>query len=184
MISLTEPIASESALSRIEKRTRQYADVRADLSALMAEITDRLNAVTRENLPLLKKLVARAAEKHADLTAALNAAPQLFEKPRTMVLHGIKVGFRKNEGRIEFDDPDDVVERIQEFLDDPEPYLRTVIQPNKEALAALNGADLKRLGCRVVETSDSVVIKPVGDDIDKKITAFQRAAGLSPADVT
>ena len=172
MITLIEPGAGESAISRIEKRARQYADVRSDLAVLMDEMNERINAMTREHLPLLKKLVARAAEKHADLAAALTASPQLFEKPRTIVLHGIKVGFRKNEGRLEFDDPDDVVQRIQQLLDDPERYLRVTTQPDKEALTGLPGADLKRLGCRLVETTDTVVIKAVAGDLEKKINSL------------
>jgi hypothetical protein len=127
-------------------------------------------------MPLLKKLIARAAESHAELEAALLAAPQLFEKPRTVVLHAIKVGFRKNEGRIEFEDADAVVNRIQQLLDVPERYLRVTIQPDKEALATLSGSDLKRLGCRLVETTDSVVIKPVAGDLEKQINILLKGA--------
>lgn len=176
MISLTESIAGESSISRIEKRARNYADVRLELSNLLAELNGKIDALTREKLPILKKLAARAADKHADLEAALVESRQLFEKPRTIVLHGIKVGFRKNEGRIEFDDSDAVVTRIQQLMEAPDRFLRMVATPNKEALASLSVADLKRLGCRVVETTDSVVIKPVAGDLDKKINALLKGA--------
>jgi hypothetical protein len=68
-----------------------------------------------------------------------------------------------------------VVEKIQQFFDAPEPYLRIVTQPNKEALATLPVAELKRLGCRVVDTMDTVVIKSV-DDAEKKISVLLKGA--------
>jgi hypothetical protein len=176
MTTLTEPFAGETPINRIEKRARHYADVRSELISVMGELNEKINALTREKLPLLKKLAARAAEKHADLEAALSVAPHLFEKPRTVVFHGIKVGFRKNEGCLEFDDAEVVVKRIQQLLDAPDHYLRTVTQPNKETLASLSAADLKRLGCRLIETSDSIVIKPVAGEIDKKIQALLKGA--------
>jgi phage host-nuclease inhibitor protein Gam len=176
MYRLTEPLAGESALNRIEKRAREYADIRAELATLVTALQEKIEALTREKLPVLKRLAARAAERHAELEAAVLAAPQLFEKPRTAVFHGIKVGFRKNEGRIEFEDADALVERIQELMEEPEHYLRTVITPDKEALATLPGHDLKRLGCRLVETTDAVVIKPVAGDLEKQITALLKDA--------
>lgn len=169
-------MAGESAMNRIEKRARDYADVRGELSVLVTALNEKIEALTREKLPALKRLAARAAERHADLAAALAAAPQLFDKPRTTVFHGIKVGYRKNEGRIEFDDADALVERIQELLETPEQYLRTVVTPDKEALATLPGHDLKRLGCRLVETTDAVVIKPVAGDLEKQVTALLKGA--------
>jgi hypothetical protein len=181
MTTPTEHTAGETAINRVEKRARHYADVRSELASVMGELNEKIDALTREKLPFLKTLAPRAAEKHADLEAALSVAPHLFEKPRTVVLHGIKVGFRKNEGRLEFDDADAVVKRIQQLLDMPDRYLRTVTQPNKETLANLSCADLKRLGCRLIETSDSIVIKPVAGDIDKKIQALLKGAEVEAA---
>jgi len=163
-------------MNRIEKRARDYADVRGELSTVVTSLNEKIEALTREKLPALKRLAARAAERHAELEAALLAARQLFEKPRTTVFHGIKVGFRKNEGRIEFDDANALVKRIQELLAAPEKYLRTVTTPDKEVLATLPGHALKRLGCRLVETTDVVVIKPVAGDLEKQITALLKGA--------
>ena len=175
MIAFTENLAGESSRSRIEKGARSYNELRGELAAVIGELNEKIEALTLKKLPLIKKLAGRAAEKHKELETAILAAPQLFEKPRTAVFHGIKCGFRKNEGRIEFDDPESVVEKIQQFFDAPEPYLRIVTQPNKEALAALPVTELRRLGCRVVDTTDTVVIKSV-DDAEKKISVLLKGA--------
>ncbi len=176
----TETFAGESAMTRIENRAHVYNELRGELADLIGELNDEIDALTRERMPVIKKLATRVAAQHTDLEAAITAAPHLFQKPRTITLHGIKCGFRKNEGRIEFDDPDLVVKKIYQNFDAPEPYLRIVTQPNKEALATLPGADLKRLGCRIVDTTDVVVIKPADSDIEKKINTFLKTA-LEPA---
>ena len=143
---------------------------------LISELNDEIDALTREKMPAIKKLAARVASQHTELETAITAEPQLFQKPRTLTLHGIKCGFRKSEGRVEFDDPELVVKKIYQNFDAPEPYLRIVTQPNKEALATLPGTDLKRLGCRIVDTTDVVVIKSVDSDIEKKINVFLKTA--------
>jgi hypothetical protein len=172
MIAFTETLAGESALTRIENRARNYTELRGEIAALVGELNERIDSLTRAKMPLIKKLAARAATEHAELEAAITAAPHLFEKPRTLTFHGVKCGFRKNEGRLEFDDPDRVVQKIYQIFDAPEPFLRIVTQPNKETLATLPGTDLKRLGCRIVDTTDVVVIKPADSDLDKKINAL------------
>ena len=181
MIAFTENFGGESALAQIEKRARCYTELRGELSALVGELNDKIEALTREKMPLLKKLATRTAAQHAELEAAIAAVPHLFEKPRTIVFHGVKCGFRKSEGRIEFDDPELVVKKIYQFLDTPEPFLRIITQPNKEALATLARANLKRLGCRVVDTVDIVVIKPADSGIEKKINAFLKSVLDQPA---
>ena len=52
----------------------------------------------------LKALKARAAEVAAareDLVAAVEAAPHLFEKPKTQTADGVKFGWMKQRGSID-----------------------------------------------------------------------------------
>ena len=176
MIAFTETFAGESTLALIEKRARTYADLRGELTTVISELNEKIDALTREKLPLLKKLAARVAAQHAELENAITAVPHLFQKPRTLVFHGVKCGFRKSEGRIEFDDPELVVKKIYQIFDAPESFLRITTQPNKEALATLSGADLKRLGCRIADTTDIVIVKPEDSDIEKKINVLLKTA--------
>jgi phage host-nuclease inhibitor protein Gam len=176
MTNLTESIAGGSAMSRIDKHARSYTELRGKIAAIIDELNENIDLLTQEKMPLINELVANAAAQHAELEAAITAAPQLFQKPRTMTLHGLKCGFRKSEGRIEFDDPDTVVKRIHQMFDAPEPFLRIVTQPNKQALSTLPDIDLKRLGCRVVDPADVVVIKSADNDIEKKVNALFKVA--------
>ena len=172
-----EPL--DGRMARIESQVRAYADVREKLAVRLKELNARMEAMTREAMPELKEMARRAAERHAQLEAVVKASPQLFIRPRTAVFHGLKVGFRRQEGRLEYEDADEVVERVRRLLPDPDPYLHTVTLPDREALAGLPPEELDRLGCRWVEGADVVVIKPVAGDLDRQIQRLFRESGAA-----
>jgi phage host-nuclease inhibitor protein Gam len=176
MISTTENTVGINAMNEIEKRAASYAQLREQLAAIITELNAKIDILTREKMPIIKKLVGRSAEKHAELKATIESHPDLFKKPRTVVFHGIKCGYRKNEGQIEFDDAEAVVKKIKQIFAVPETFLRIIEEPNKDALASLNGRDLKAIGVRITETTDEVVIKPVDSDVDKKVNALLKSA--------
>ena len=163
-------------LLEIESRCRLFAEERSLLAAAVKELNDEMESVKRKRLPRIKRLIADAAGAHSLLKADLEAAPALFEKPRTHVFHGIKVGYQKGRGGIEIADEDRTIARIKELLDRPENYIRTIEQPNKKALAQLPVADLKKVGCTVVNTTDEIVIEPTDSAVDKIVSALLKDA--------
>ena len=46
------------------------------------------------------------ALSYESLRALIEESPELFEKPRSVVLHGIKLGYQKGKGGIVWDDAD------------------------------------------------------------------------------
>jgi hypothetical protein len=50
--------------------------------------------------------------------------------------------------------------------------IKTTKKPIKKALEDLDVGALKRIGCRVVETGDEIVIKPADSEVDKIVTAL------------
>ena len=131
----------------------------------------------RKYLPVLREAVARAARAKLALYSAIADSPGLFEKPRTLVFSGVKVGFQKGKGGIEFDDADKVVALIRkQFGDEAIAYLRVSTAPDKKMLAELPVAELKKLGCTVTETGDVVVIKPTDGEIEKTVAALLATA--------
>lgn len=165
-------------LQEIERATKLYADARADLASVVTELNDQIEAAKRKHLAEIKRLVARAADRHGALSAALQDGKDLFNKPRTATFHGIKVGFMKGKGGIAFDDADTVVARIHKLYDDAEAktLLHITEKPDKEALENLPADQLKKLGCTVVNTDDQVVIKPADSEVDKVVKALLAAA--------
>ena len=100
-----------ATLNDIEKRAKKFADLRTKLNDHVRELNDEVEAVKRRYLSAIKRLVQAAGEAHGELHQAIEASPALFEKPKTQILHGIRVGFQKGKGRMEWDDDDQVVDR-------------------------------------------------------------------------
>jgi phage host-nuclease inhibitor protein Gam len=166
-----------STLTDLDRCARLYADARDNLSGIVTDLTAGIEALKRRAMPDLKRAVARAAEHHDALLSLIADAPELFVKPKTLTLHGIRLGYVKQKGSIAWDDADAVVAAIQKYLpEQAEALIRWTAKPLKEALNQLGVADLKRIGCRVIDTGEAVVIKPVDSEVDRLVDALLRDA--------
>jgi hypothetical protein len=165
-------------LPEIDVLTRDYAAARSDLSELVADLNFEVEAAKRRRLVRLRNLVGIAAEKQNTLTAALEESKHLFERPRTLVLHGIKVGWAKAKGGLEIDDPERTVELILMHYSraDAEALLHITRRPDKDAIAKLSVGELRKLAVEVTEDGDRVVIKPTDSEVDKIVTALLKDA--------
>lgn len=162
-----------ATMEEIEKLTATFAARHEALAGSMMAFRDDQSALERKHFPRLRRLAVAMKEAQANLHAALEASPHLFERPRTVVLHGIKVGFQKAKGRIDWEDDDQVVKLIRRhFGEQFDLLVKTVHKPAKDALAQLSAAELKRLGIAVAETGDVVFVKPVDSGIDKALKAL------------
>src|SRR5574341_479260 len=146
-----------ATLAEIEALTRKYAGHRETLGAHLRGLDDALRAEKRERLPSIKRALNATAAAESDLRAAIADSPGCFEKPRTQVFHGVKVGFQKGKGKVEYDDADRVVALIRKHLPEQAVLLVKVTEtPVKKTLAELPAADLKRLGVTVEDSGDQV----------------------------
>ncbi len=161
------------SLEDIQRATRDYADARERLGASLQALQSHIESAKRGYMPELRKLLKRAAERKSALHGLIQQHPDDFKRPRTLVAHGIKVGFAKGKGRIEFGDADRVVALVEKYFpDQTETLINVKKTPVKDALAQLQAVDLKRLGVTVKEAGDQVVIKPVDSDLDKLVDAL------------
>jgi hypothetical protein len=169
-------------LTDLQILTKPYADARGQLAAVVTELNDCIESLKRKKMPAIKELVARAAEREAKLRAGIEGAPELFVQPRTVIFHGIKIGFQKGKGGIEFDDPGKVVDLIRKNFTEAEgeALIRIIEEPDKKMLALMPVADLKKIGCTVGNTADEVVIRPTDTAVDKIVTALLKAANGAP----
>ncbi|MGS5089035.1 host-nuclease inhibitor Gam family protein [Hydrogenophaga sp. A37] len=172
-------------LTDIEKRAKAFADARAEVTGIVTVLNDGIDALKRDNLPALKRCIAKVAERHDNLRALIDANPQLFTKPKTVVFHGVKVGFAKGKGGIKFDDAEQVVKLIKKHLpDQADVLIITKETPAKDALAQLSAADLKKIGCTVVNTGEQVVIKPADSEVDKLVDTLIKGATETEAEAS
>jgi hypothetical protein len=78
---------------------------------------------------------------------------------------------QKGKGKVEYLDADKVVERIKAQFTTAQAELLLDVKttPRKDALLTLDVATLKKLGCTITGTEDSVYIKCADSDVDKLV---------------
>lgn len=177
---MSETIYGTSPLDMIERKAAHYAEVRHELMDLLREIEAKQRQIIEERLGQIRAHLATVAAAEADLREWIEAYPTQFEKPRTRVFHGVKVGLQKGKGKVEIDDEPKTIRLIREKLPDEQAELliKVTERVDRRMVADLTTADLKRLGIRVVESGDQVVIRPVDGDLDKLVSTL-----LSDVDV-
>jgi arsenate reductase-like glutaredoxin family protein len=157
-------------LTDIEALTRQYAEARAALAERVQELEDEIARLRRQRLPAIRRALGAAQERRDRLASAIAEAPALFERPKSVIFHGVRVGYQKGRGSITWDDDARVVALIRRHLpDQADALIRVVERPLKTALAQLSTAELRRLGVEVVETGEEIVIRPVDGELDRLI---------------
>lgn len=165
------------SLAEIESRVKVYAEARQLLTDRVAVLKQGLDELHRDHLPGIKRALNRLAEIDGQARALIEAAPDCFVKPKTIVMHGTKVGFEKGKGKLTFDKPDAVVKRIERLMPEQVDLLiHTEKKPNKEGLSKLPASDLKRLGCTLESSGDQVVLKPVDGAVDKLVKLLLKGA--------
>lgn len=164
-------------LTDIEPTAKAYADARAKVVEIVTELNAGIDALKRDHMPALKRAITKAAEKHDQLKQIIEANPNLFVKPRTVIYHGVKIGMAKGKGGISFDDADQVVRLIKKhYPEQADVLILTTEKPSKEALGNLSVAELKKIGCNSVDAGDAVVIKPTDSEVDKLVDALLKGA--------
>lgn len=161
-------------MQTIETLAKQFSDHRHTLADLLNDIDQQQRAIIHRHLRDLRLMLADTAAKEADLRAAIEASPELFGKPRTRVLHGVKVGITKSKGKVEIPDEEKTIDRIRKLLpeDQAELLINVKEKVDRSVVSDITAADLKRLGIRIAEIDDAVVIRPVDSALDKLISAL------------
>lgn len=159
-----------SALTELATLTAEYDSSCQMLEELVAALESDLSEVKARHLAALKRQATLVARREAGIRNLVAASPGLFEKPRTMTLNGVRVGFSVSQGKVEWDDEETVVAAIRRFLkDDVSVLLQEKASPRKDALRALPASDLARIGCRIVDSGDQVLVKRQSGDVEKLI---------------
>ena len=163
-----------SNLQDIEKLAEYLANVRDELAGCVQLMQERMRAVQAEHTPRIRQLVRLAARNRAILRAAIEGHPELFRRPKTIVAHGLRIGYVKQRGKVEIVDEEATVARIRKQLPEEQAVLLIRVRESvdKNAVGDLKVDDLKRLGIRVTDDSEVVVIKSVDSEVEKLVAAL------------
>lgn len=157
----------------IEGAAKQYSKERGILAGLVTTLNDEILKLNRKALPSIKKAVNATKEAEAKLEVLLKGNADLFTKPRTWTIHGIKFGFSKQKGCIEIPNVDNTIKLIRKHF--PQKADLLIVQKesiSKDALGNISVDDLKKIGCKVIADTDAVVIKPTDSNVDKLVVAL------------
>jgi phage host-nuclease inhibitor protein Gam len=171
MIAPIEQVAGTNVtLAKIETGAQNYERESAMLEQLIADLERDFETVKQKHLRNIKRQAGVVANCEAELHTLIEAGPGLFIKPRTITIHGIKLGFMSSTGRLEFDDEETVIALIKKHRkDDADSFIRRKESVNKDALKTLDVADLRKLGCVIEDAGDVVVLKRVAGEVEKLI---------------
>lgn len=164
-------------IAAIDLLARQYADAQMDLDGMTNELKVVIDAAVRKCWPDLKRATTRTAERYEALHAAVSDAKSAFDQPKTRIMHGIRVGFRKAKDSVQVLNEDNTCALIKKVLPDQQDVLiSTAERPVMSALDQLDDDLLKRIGCKRVPGKDEPTAKMVDTDIDKVVAALMKGA--------
>lgn len=166
-------IASAPTHEKIDTLAKNYAQRRARVATLVSRMDEEIRAIHRRYRSDLNEALGTAEGALSALHVEIESNGQLFEKPRTWTLHGIKLGFQKGKGRVAFDDEAKVIEKLKKRFGELSPEVERCIEVaekiDRDQLRDLDGKDLAAIGVTVENTGDVVFIKAVDSSVDKLV---------------
>lgn len=165
----------EITMIEIERLTRAYASDHRELRFLIDALQAELDDAKRRSMKQIRRAVERARASREKLRQAIDERRDLFVKPRTVTIDGIKAGLQKQKGTLSFEDADQVVRLIRRHLPEmADVLIATTERPAKDAIAQLPASDLRRIGVSLTDDTDAVLIKDTAGEVDKLVEALLR----------
>ena len=153
--------------------------LRQELMLLDAEVP----AAQAAHMLTIRLMTRCVIKKQAELAEGIKAHPELFDKPRTLIVEGIKFGLRKQPGKMCWGDDEKLFKRLNDMFAaghiNPVQYegvVETRFVLVAKGLEKLDASTLKRLGVTVEADSDAVEIKSVDSDVEKMVKAVIKDA--------
>ena len=159
-------------LDEIAGIARDYADAREALAEVVEEVRAEQRVALRRRMRTVQARVARTGAARDRLEAAIDERRDLFAKPRTQSVHGIKFGLRKGSGRLEGDEPEAIARIERQFPARAKDLVVVKKSLNREALKKLAVHELAKLGVALVQDADRIVITAATNDLDKLVEAM------------
>lgn len=156
-------------LEDIKRAAEKLAKVRAHLTSVAAPYKSDFEDLQRRLAKAVSKIADREKQAVDELMDLLRANEAAFTDKKSLEVNGVKCGFRMGQESITVGEG--TVDLIVEH-GDAERFLRTIVEPNKEALSALTDEQLARIDCaRVPKTNKPFV------QADKVLDGMFKAMG-------
>ena len=172
---MTAPAAPTTAsMEDIVALARAFAAARATTEALAEDIKALQRKALRSRLRALRTRISEQAASEEALRAAILARPDLFIRPRTVAVDGIRFGLRKQPGRVSVGDEAQAISRLRaRFPNRAEALIRVRGIPRPcSALRKLPAAELAQIGVTLEKATDEVTIAAASGDLDRVVAAL------------
>ena len=162
-----------TTMKDIESLALTHRTDRDQVISAVDQMEREIGAVRLKHLKVIRPLLQKTLRSGHALFDAVEGAPMLFKKPKSHTIHGFKLGYAKQRGKVSFSDATRVVRLIRKHLAEKFSTLVKVEEkPDKNALANLTVAELKKIGCTVTEDDDVAFVRPADFDSEKLVKAL------------
>lgn len=167
-----------ATMIEIEQLAMKMAAARDALAGTYMECQEETDAIHKQYVKRIVREVKAFQAASEEMSRAVAESPGLFVKPKSVILFGIKAGFQKGKGKLEWEDDEQVCKLIRKHQPDLAAVLiKTTETPVKGALNELAAVDLRKLGIVVEETGDVPFVKLADTEIAKTIKALLKDKG-------
>ena len=158
-----------TGLNEIETITKEFSDANDALTGLKKELNSEIEEVRSKYFKKIKSSIEKIIAAKTELEQSIISNKHLFEKPRTMVFSGVRIGFQKSKDKITWDDDGRLISLIEKKIDPlaAKILVKTEKKPVKDAISKLDESELRKIGCKIEKGADKVLIKTLDTEIDK-----------------
>ena len=168
--------ATPASIEDLKPLVKEYNEARDLVAGRLDACRQEQRQVIRRKWPGIASAARRKRDAEDRLRNAVEQNPELFRSPKTQTIEGVKVGFAKGRGKVVVGN--NAAELIRKHMPDRFGELVKVTEkPLASALQHLTAGELRRIGCRVEDTGDRVVVSAPKDDLDKRVAALMEEAG-------
>ena len=141
---------------------------------LADEIRTEQRKALRARLRTLQRRIADQAAAEETLRDAIDARHDLFQRPRSVAVDGVKFGLRKQPGAVDIGDEARAIQRLRDKLPQHADALVNVKETlDRKALRKLTAGELAKIGVAIDRTTDAVTITRPASDLEKFIDALR-----------
>ncbi|SDI52462.1 hypothetical protein [Propionivibrio dicarboxylicus] len=161
-------ITLENIRAAAERLAAAHVATTARASLLQDEIKTAVKPIYERHRSGLDAAAEEEARARDDLQQMLDAAPQLFKKPRSIVVNGVRSGYRKEEDSLYYADEKAVIARIRAlFPEQADLLVRTEETLVSDALTQLDAKSRSQVGISLITGADKSFITIGDSDVEK-----------------
>lgn len=174
---MTDSKKVPAGYERVNQLAEEFFSDTAELAGHVEKVQKARRKAAKPLMPKLQRLAARTLARKEALRAEVAAHPELWAKPRTRELGGVKVGFRNLPDSIDIN-AESAIPLIREKLPGQAKLLIVKTEKlNMKAVKALEATQLSKIGGVVVAGGEAVVAAIAKSDVDKLVEALTEDAG-------